>query len=48
METSRHILTFCSREVSYLKSDGKHFGSIIVERDKSHTKQTKPDFAVPA
>ena len=48
METSRHILTFCSRGVSYLKRDGKHFGSITVECDKSHTKQTKPDFAVAA
>ena len=36
---SGEILTFCSRRVSYLKTESKHFG-IILERNKSHTKQT--------
>lgn len=47
METSSQIFTFSSRGVSYLKRESKHFG-INVERNESHTKQTKPDFAVSA
>ena len=36
-----------SKKISYLRIESKHLG-IIVERNKSHTKQSKSDFAVPA